>query len=58
MDGHPLCRSDARYGDEIGGVVRWDGDRDLGSLAGQAVRLRFILKDADLYVFKFDEGSR
>ena len=57
VDGHPLCRSDARYGDEIGGVVRWDGDRDLGSLAGQAVRLRFILKDADLYAFKFGRAE-
>ncbi len=26
---------------------------DLGQLAGKAVRLRFVLKDADVYSFKF-----
>ena len=40
------------YGDEIEGVVEWDGGSDLGALAGKSVRLRFILKDADLYAFK------
>lgn len=44
-----------RYGDEIEGVVKWDGGSDLGALAGKPVRLRFILKDADLYAFKFNE---
>lgn len=44
-----------RYGDEIEGVVEWDGKSDLGALAGKPVRLRFILKDADLYAFKFNK---
>jgi hypothetical protein len=41
------------FGDEIEGVVRWDGGRGLSSLAGRPVRLRFAVKDADIYAFRF-----
>lgn len=41
------------YGDEIKGVVRWKSGSDISSLAGQVVRLRFSLKDADLYSIRF-----
>ncbi len=44
------------FGDEIDGAVKWAGDGDLRSLVGQPVRLRFVLKDADLFAFRF-EGS-
>ncbi len=40
------------YGDEIERVVRWEGNPDLGALAGKPVRLRVRLKDADLYSFR------
>ena len=40
-------------GDETDGVVRWSGDADLGALSGKPVRLRFALKDADVYSFRF-----
>ena len=40
-------------GDEIARVVRWKGGSDLSALAGKPVRLRFVLKDADLYSFRF-----
>ena len=42
-----------KFGDEIGGKVSWNGGGDVSSLAGSAVRLRFMLKDADVYAFKF-----
>ena len=42
------------FGDEIGGVVHWGRGPDVSSLAGRPVRLRFWLKDADLYAFKFN----
>lgn len=29
--------------------VSWDGAPDLSALAGQPIRLRFVIKDADLY---------
>ncbi len=41
------------FGDEIDGKVSWNGGGDVSSLAGKAVRLRFLLKDADVYAFKF-----
>ena len=41
------------FGDEIDGVARWEGGSDVSSLAGRPVRLRFQLKDADVYAFRF-----
>jgi hypothetical protein len=39
--------------DDIARRVEWKGDADLGELAGKSVRLRFVLKDADLFSFRF-----
>ncbi len=33
--------------------VSWNGESDLGSLAGRSVRLHFELRDLDLYAFQF-----
>ena len=41
------------YGNEIERAVTWKGGADLGRLAGQPVRLRFRMKDADLYALRF-----
>ena len=43
-----------KYGDQIEGMVKWAGRASVGPLAGETVRLRFVLKDADLYAFKFN----
>lgn len=40
-------------GDEIERAVAWQGRTDVSSLAGQPVRLRFIMKDADLFSLRF-----
>ncbi len=40
-------------GDDIDRTVRWTGGSDLSRLAGVPVRLRFVLRDADLYAFQF-----
>ena len=40
-------------GDEIRRVVTWQESSDVGRLAGQTVRLKFSLKDADLYSIRF-----
>jgi len=37
--------------------MNWHGNPDLSPLAGTVVRLRFVLKDADLYAFKFNRGN-
>jgi hypothetical protein len=41
------------YGDQIEQVVAWKGTADVSRLAGNPVRLRFVLKDADLYALRF-----
>ena len=40
-------------GDEIERVVRWKEGSALGRLQGTVVRLRFLMKDADLYSIRF-----
>ena len=42
-------------GDDLERVVRWHDGRELGGLAGTPVRLRIVLRDADLYSFRFRE---
>ena len=41
------------FGDDLERVVSWRGDGDLAALAGKPVRLRFELRDADLYALRF-----
>jgi hypothetical protein len=41
------------YGDRLEHAVTWRGSSDVSKLAGQVVRLRFILADADLYSLRF-----
>ncbi len=46
------------FGDRVDKVVQWTAaGADLQPLAGRSVRLRFVLKDADLYSFQFCELS-
>ncbi len=42
---------------EISRVVKWKGESSLKGLAGKAVRLRFVMRDLDLYAFQFAERS-
>jgi hypothetical protein len=41
------------FGDNITRPVLWKSDASLSDLAGTPVRLRFVLRDADLYSFRF-----
>jgi hypothetical protein len=41
------------FGDEITRVVSWKNGANVGTLAGQVVRLRFALEEADLFSFRF-----
>jgi len=43
------------YGDETERFVAWKHGSDLSRWAGQPVRLRFHLKDADLFSFRFSD---
>jgi len=43
------------FGDEIAGTVTWNSQTKLSDIAGQPVKLRFVMKDADLYSLRFRE---
>jgi hypothetical protein len=56
-DGTPVpgCTLDdfpVLYGDEIDAPATWSGGSDLSALAGQPVRLRVVLEDADLFALQ------
>ena len=53
IDGYRMDQFPMLYGDEIEHVVSWEDGPDVSRLAGQPVRLRFSLKDADLYSIRF-----
>jgi hypothetical protein len=48
-----LAESEEIYGDELERIVAWNSGSDVSLLAGKPVRLRFVLKDADLYSIRF-----
>ena len=55
--GHPipgftLADNAELYGDSLRQTVHWKS-ADVGALSGKPVRLRFELRDADLYSFQF-----
>lgn len=43
------------FGDTIERIVIWKNGSDVSSLIGKTVRLRFILEDADLFSFQFQQ---
>ncbi len=55
--GYALDDCQEVIGDDIERVVRWKGGADVSSLAGRAVRLRFVIKDADVFALKFGKAA-
>lgn len=53
IPGFSLADCATLIGDGLEGVVRWKGDGKLEELAGKPIRLRFVLKDADVYSMQF-----
>ena len=53
LPGFALADSESHLGDTIERHATWKGGQDVGALAGKAVRLRFVLRDADLYSLRF-----
>lgn len=53
ISGFSLAECNEVFGDTLQRTVTWNGGGDLGKLAGQPVRLRFVLRDADLYSYRF-----
>jgi hypothetical protein len=54
LEGYRLEDSPPNFGDELEREIRWKEGSGVGELAGRPVRLRFVLKDADLFAFRFD----
>ena len=55
LDGFELGSSIKMFGDEIDRRVAWKDRPDLSSLADRPIRVRFVLKDADLYALQFSD---
>ncbi len=54
LEGYTLADCPPIFCDRVSHVVRWrDKGGDLRPLTGKPVRLRFVLRDADLYAFQF-----
>ena len=53
IPGYSLQDSREIFGDSVEQAVSWKRTGHLGSLSGRTVRLRFLLKDADLYALQF-----
>ena len=53
VPGFALADCPVHFGDRLEQVVGWTGAPDLSRWQGQPVRLRFVMKDADLYSIRF-----
>ena len=53
VEGYRLDQCPEIFGDEIQHVVTWEDGKDVSQLTHKPVRLRFVLKDADLYSIRF-----
>jgi hypothetical protein len=53
LPGYSLDDCQPLFGDTVARTVSWKDGRDLSALAGRPLRLRFVLKDADLFSMRF-----
>lgn len=58
LPGFSLEDSEPLFGDSVDRPVTWKGHPDLAQHAGKAVRLRFALRDADLYAYRFYDQNK
>ena len=55
LPGYALADSKTIIGNEISRIVEWNTKKDVTELISKTVRLRIIMKDADLYSIKFSD---
>ena len=53
IEGYTLGDCPAHFGDTVNRPITWKDGTDVSALNGRPVQLRFELKDADLYSFRF-----
>ena len=61
--GHPipgftLAQASPMTGDHVSQTVSWGGSSNVGSLAGQTVKVRFELQNAKVFSLKFFTGQQ
>jgi hypothetical protein len=54
LPGYTLADCQAISYDDIDRVIAWKGGSDVAALAGKPVRLRWVLRDADVFSFRFE----
>jgi hypothetical protein len=52
IEGFSMDDMEPLFGDELDAPIAWKGGGDLSALIGKPVRLRFCLKDADVFAFR------
>jgi len=57
IEGFTLDDAVEQIGNEIEREVSWKAGGDVSALAGRPVRLRFAIKDADIYAMRFGPGE-
>lgn len=55
IPGHTLADAKELYGDDADKAYSWKSGGDVSPLKGKPVRLRFVLKDADVYAYRFSK---
>jgi len=58
LPGYALADSEELYGDSLAQRALWKPGASVARLAGQTVRLRFVLRDADLFAFQFVTAAK
>jgi hypothetical protein len=53
LPGYTLADARELIGNEIERAYTWKQGQDVSTLAGKPIRLRFVLRDADLFAFRF-----
>jgi hypothetical protein len=56
IDGFTADQCAEFFGDFLDRPVHWKDGKSFAELAGKPVRLRFIMKDADLYAIRFGKA--
>jgi len=57
LPGFELATSKEIFGDAVDYPVEWKSTSSVGRLAGKTIRLRFVIREADLYSLKFSAQS-
>ena len=57
IPGFSLADSNPVFGDSVSRIVTWKANKSLKELSGKPVRIRFVMRDADLYSFQCRSAS-